>query len=227
MNFLTLGAKSLKKAQKAARQQAESIEKAKHMGLDTSSMKTPDEVMNIALEDDFLFMEKAMDVGLRFYEMATTKLGRATDNLTRTYMLTVRPPSCNFATFKNSCDEFIGKWSKKWIWAEWAYEQKGTCIEDAGKGFHIHIVFCTNTPNYFPSHILRDAYKSWPYVAPQCIQIDTLKDVERARYYIRGDKKNEAKEEACVIDVLWRLNMGLPHLGGAGSSPNPLPIDMH
>lgn len=200
MNFLSLGAKSLKKAKQAANDQAKRIEEAKALGIDTSSIASPNEWYHLTLDDDLKFMEEAMEIGLRFYRMAKGKL--ASEKGERHYMLTVRPPhTTNWNTFKHSTTNFVLRWSKKWEWCEMAYEQKGETIETAGFGFHVHIIFCTKTDNYYPSHIIRDAKKEWPYVAANCIQCDTLVNVEKARYYIRGDK-GDAKEAAVMIDTI-------------------------
>lgn len=223
MNFLTLGAKSLKKAQKAGRDQANAIEKAKRAGLDTSGMASPDEIIQITLDDDFKFMEQAMDVGLRFFTMAQSKLASMPSEKQRTYMLTVRPPlDCNWNTFYHACKCFIDKWGKKWAWAEWAYEQKGESENEAGQGFHIHLIFATTTPNYYPSHILRDAKSGWPFVAANCIQLDTLVNVEKGRKYIRGIKNlpdgnpDTEKMKAVAWDNHWRESKNLQQIYESG-----------
>lgn len=210
MNFLTLGAKTLKKAQKAMREQESNILKANGLGMNIP-MATPQEVFDSVIENEMRFMEQAMDIGLRYFEMAKTRLGSNKENV-RHYMLSVRPPEgTNFVTFKRDTEEFINKWVEKWCWVEYAYEQKGESIETMGKGFHCHMVFATKTPNYYPTHILRDAKRQWTYVAANCIQCDTLNNVERARYYIRGDK-NDEKEAAVMMDNIWRQSLNMENL---------------
>lgn len=216
MNFLTLGAKSLRKAQKAVIKYQTQIETAKSHGLDTSDMAKPEEIFEQTLEDDFKFIEQAMDIGLKYFAMAKKKLKNPEDEA-RYYMLTIRPPpTVKWETFKYDCDVFLKKWSDKWEWAEWAYEQKGTDQESMGTGFHIHLVLKTTVENYYPSHIRRDAEKQYTYVAKNCIDCAKVASLTRAREYIRGIKNDSEKEEAVKWDSIWRESKKLESLYESG-----------
>lgn len=209
MNFLTLGAKSIKKAEAAKRQCLLRNDEARAMGI-TMDLPDPDDVYNSVLDAEYVFLQKSMEQGLRYFKMAQDSFKNIkSEDEGRNYMLTVRPrEGCKFTTLKNSVDEFINKWSGDWKWCEWVYEQKGETIEDAGKGLHVHIVFCTTKCNYHKSHILRDAKRIFTYVESQCIQVDNIKFIDSARWYIRGDK-GEKKEAAVLIDNIWRQNTGV------------------
>lgn len=199
MNFLALGARSLKKANKAK------LEQEKYNELVGAVIVDPETVFDLTLKKEAEFMEQAFDIGLEYYHMAKRKLGSTTDN-SRHYMITIRPPNeTSYKTLEHYTNLFITTWKSSWNWAEWAYEQKGTTKETLGFGVHVHIIICTTKNNYYPSHILRDTKKAYPFVNPACIQIDTLKNLERAKEYIRGIKNNPDKEMAVKADKEWRL----------------------
>lgn len=199
MNFLTLGARSLKKAIKAK------LEQEKLNELYNNNEIDPNYVFDLTLKKEAEFMEQAFDIGMEYYQMAKRKLGSTTDN-SRHYMLTIRPTNdTSYKTLEHYTNLFITTWKSSWNWAEWAYEQKGTTKETLGFGVHVHIIICTTKNNYYPSHILRDAKRAFPFVNPNCIQIDTLKNLERCKEYIRGIKNNPDKEVAAKCDKEWRI----------------------
>lgn len=142
------------------------------------------------------------------------------------YLVSIRPDSKkidDIHRFVKDVEYYVEE--LPWIECMYAFEQKGETLEDAGKGFHVHILFSTKKVNYYASHILRDIkrkkYSFINYTAANCIQIDKVNCKERAVQYISGDKKEEGKSKACKIDILWREQVGLkPLVTRCRSSPD-------
>jgi hypothetical protein len=206
MNFLALGAKSLKKAQKARTQAAINKQQMEDHGIPCNI--DPNAVFEETLERDYQFMEDAMEIGIRYFKMAKERLGA-----NATYMLSIRPPDkTDLAKFVRDVSFFVGTWAKKWSWFEYAFEQVGETAETMGKGFHCHLIFEINATNYYRQHILRDAFSGFPYVAQPSIHLDKLFNVERAKEYIRGIKKDDDKELGVEFNTPWREKVGLLNL---------------
>jgi len=219
MNFLALGAKSLRKAEKKRLE----VIRMNHKYQDTLGLVNaidPDAEFQRCLDEEYTFMTRAMDIGLSYFAMAKARL--ATETSDRPYMITIRPPhDTNWILFKNTTETFINKWKDSWTNYEYAFEQKGETIDDVGKGFHVHIIITTNKTNYYPSHILRDAKKAWDYVGSNCIQVDTLKNLAKAKGYIRGDKAQE-KQGAVAMDSIWREKIGIKEIYEKSGQVHPL-----
>lgn len=166
---------------------------------------------------------ETVELGLQLMETFKERVAeRAVPSGERAMMLTVRPAEgTDWATFKGTTEQFVGKWADAWNWFEYAFEQKGETRDDMGRGFHVHIVFSTSKKNYYKSHVLRDAKRSWSYVADNCIQVDVIKNLERARAYIRGDKNDASKVAAVEVDALWRDSVNLPMLEAGGQVQPP------
>lgn len=201
MNFLSLGLKTLKKAEAAYNQAAADNKLLEEHGA-TFIPEFPDYVKARVIENEMKRMEEAFDIGMKYYQMAKEKLK---NHGGRTYMLSIRPPhNIAFHQFHSDCLFFINKWNKKWDWYEFTWEQKGTDAETMGHGFHIHLLFETRENNYYPSHIIRDSASTFHYVANNCIQCDTIKDLQRAKEYIRGIKNDKDKDKCIQWDIEWR-----------------------
>lgn len=215
MNFLTLGMRTLKLAEKA---KLEALQYNDKMG---KIVRDPNEEFLFILDRERERVEQALEIGLQYHSMARERIGNATAS-SRWYMLTVRPPpGTNFATLKNSTEKFINKWQDGWADYEYCFEQKGTCEKTIGNGCHTHIIFEAQKKNYYPSHIIRDAQKAWPYVKANCIQVDTLRNVLKAKEYIRGGKAPE-KLEAVEWDKIWRKQIGVDDVIVKSGQVHPL-----
>jgi len=162
--------------------------------------------------------EKAFDIGLTYWEMAKRKMDQGPSE--RWYMLTVRPPpGTNIRTLVHTTESFVTAWRSSWEEYQYCYEQKGETEADMGIGCHMHMLIRTDKANYYPSHILRDAKRAWPYVAANCIQVDTLPTgarVGKAKAYIRGTKNHADKEASAALDPVWRAREGLLELYESG-----------
>jgi len=220
MNFLSLGLRTLKAAEKARHTAILTNERAQNAGL--TAICDPDEAYQHALDTEHARLEKAFDIGLTYYEMAKRKMKQESND--RWYMLTVRPPpGTNIKTLVHTTETFVNAWKADWQEYEYCYEQKGETEADMGKGCHVHMLIKTDKANYYPSHILRDAKRAWPYVAANCIQVDTLVNVAKAKAYVRGTKNHADKEASAALDPTWRTREGLLELYESGQV-HPLSI---
>lgn len=212
MNWYTCASKIRKAADKAKKNAEKYLDQLRSSGInigpewDNYAQEQYDRVFEREKEE----FEKTLNLGLELYskwkELRPNQL--TTD---RWYMLTVRPPhDTNFNTFKHNWEHFVSTWSNKWISYIYVYEQKGETPENAGHGFHVHCLFNTSTPNYYPSHVARDAIREFPYVNKACIKAESVKCITRAFEYLDGKKENADKEAAVAIDALWRETLGLP-----------------
>lgn len=213
MNFLSLGMRSLKHAKKARRERSLANEQLVNAGL--VPPVSPEEAYQQALDEDAARVEAALEIGMRYHAMAKARLG-SKEAAERWYMLSVRPPEgTNIRTLKYAVEGFVKAWSSGWAEWEYAFEQKGETVDELGRGLHVHMVLRVSKANYYPSHILRDAKRAFPFVAANCIQVDTLNNVARAKEYIRGGKE-EKKQGAAAMDRVWRQREGLQELYESG-----------
>lgn len=151
--------------------------------------------------------ERTVELGLRLMEDFKARCG--TIEGSRWSLITVRPPHDTvFEQFKQDVDEYIDKWSSKWLTCEYAFEQKGETEDTLGHGFHVHLLISTQTRNYYKSHILKALKSKFTYVSANCIQVDSVKNLDRAKAYIRGEKE-ECKLTAVRYDNMWREQKGL------------------
>jgi len=220
MNFLSLGLRTLKVAERARATAVRTNERAQEVGL--PAVCDPDEAYQYAVDAEHARLERAFDIGLTYYAMAKRKMAKEPNE--RWYMLTVRPPpGTNIKTLVHTTETFVNAWKADWQEYEYCYEQKGETEADMGKGCHVHMLIRTDKANYYPSHILRDAKRAWPYVAANCIQVDTLVNVPKAKAYVRGTKNHADKEASAALDPVWRAREGLLELYESGQV-HPLSI---
>lgn len=210
MNFLALGARTLKAAEKASTKANMERFQASIDGV-TYGGPTPEQAYDQTVQHEFTRMERAFDIGLTYFDMAKRKLGKGNTE-GRWYMLTTRPPpGCNWPRYLHAIETFVSKYGGQWCEWEYAFEQTGTSLETMGTGFHCHILFNTNKVNYYPSHILRDAKASFPFIAANCIQVDSIVNITKAKQYIRGEKKDE-KLAGVSFNTPWRQSKNLKDL---------------
>lgn len=205
MNFLTLGMKTHKKctdfAQKNTVDMNDKNEWLRHYDFMADVERTR--------------IIKAMDIGLEYFDMFKKRMAQVKDENGRCYMITVRPDTSKikFCNFRELVTQYLNKWSNKWIWWEYTFEQKGNSSNTIGNGFHMHLIICTASENYYPSHLLRDCYSQFNIcTAKNCIQIDTIKNLARAKEYIRGDKKDDDKLKCIAYDIMWRNQNNLENI---------------
>lgn len=215
MNWLKLGMMTLKNAEKAKRQTQKLIE----MG----GSGDPELSKQLTIDLEFKKLQEAFDIGLTYFNFVRNKTSELKNgtNEQRTYLLTIRPKhDANFSIFKMNTETFIKKWEKKWDWWEYAFEQCGEDDSTIGNGFHVHILLATTTENYFPSHIIRDAYRVFHLQCErQCIDVRLKNNQETAHAYICGNKADSDKLSAVTINHLWRDRQDVAPLYQSYTSP--------
>ncbi|WP_445729912.1 MULTISPECIES: hypothetical protein [Pseudomonadota] len=101
----------------------------------------------------------------------------------------------------------------------YVYEQRGSTPEEAGKGFHVHLLAERNL-NYKPSKVLsnlKNTFKSLVKVDnPHCLNFQNIgKDFALDKdEYIDGVKTGEGKDAKQSVDVIFRENHGLESIYG-------------
>lgn len=136
----------------------------------------------------------------------------------QTFMITIRPDETkvDFFEFKKYVEWFITR--KCFVNYKYSFEQKGECVEDIGKGFHVHIV--ANMKQRSKSEVLRDTLSSWKewidkgYIASNCIDVITTKNGEALveNYLLEYKSDDGHKEVTQSWDELWRTGMSLQRL---------------
>lgn len=209
MNVYTIVSRNIKNAEKLKRDQIRfnqlNIDNFVPIGI------TPDDIYEKSLEEAFekhkYTCRLAFDYLNAMEEIKAEVRGRWS-------MITIRPPlDTPFITFKEDVEKFYNNYfAKHAIEYEYAYEQIGENMDELGKGFHVHIIVKTCKINYYNSHMLRDAFIIFHYVAKNCIKIESIKNLLRAKAYIRGDKNNTEKELGVEFNTPWRESQGLQAL---------------
>jgi len=109
----------------------------------------------------------------------------------------------------------IAKVAAKNLFTEgsWVYEQVGKTAEEAGEGFHTHMLM--RVKDYVQVKDILNALKFISYRCQKQIGNDNKKfiwkqkDLDFLQNYIAGDKHNQEKEAAVAIDAIWRETNGL------------------
>ena len=137
------------------------------------------------------------------------------EKLTRTYFITIRPDvnKIQFKDFFIDCCTYLQRECFEHFIC--TFEQKGTCQETLGQGFHIHIL--AKMTQRSKGEVLRDTKPTFiQYTAENCIQVDIVKNKEnseRVLGYIRDYKaKDGHKKITADADQLWRSQLGLQNL---------------
>ena len=130
------------------------------------------------------------------------------------WFITISPkPDAVFEQFKSNIEDI-----STFIWCEkcfWTFEQRGTCEEDMGEGFHAHIIL--DKYNISPSKlktIIKNKFEKFVVVDKY---IDNkINILEKAREYlldkmeyITGKKIDEDKPQKVEMDKKWREKLGL------------------
>jgi len=156
--------------------------------------------------------DETLELGIQLMMRAHRRIRDAQINGgERWYFLTIRPPhDTKFDKFKADIEQYVERWAYKWDECIYVYEQKGEDMTSLGHGFHVHMRICTTTLNYYPSHILRDCIRMFSYIAPNCIKLEKIVSLQRTIEYMNGDKNDDTKKAACLMDKEWRNANGLP-----------------
>lgn len=131
----------------------------------------------------------------------------------QTFFITIRPDTTKtkFHDFYNLVRNYIER--KMFINYKLSFEQKGTCEEDLGKGFHVHIVAETTCRS--KGEVLRNTISTFgKCTAANCIQVDVCKNPEETvqKYLIDYESKDNHKIETKEWDARWRTNECLDNI---------------
>lgn len=152
-----------------------------------------------------------------------------TDKPKQNFMITIRPKDnmVNIEVFK----EKISKLVRRACFIEWTYsfEQKGTCPEDLGKGFHVHIV--AQMKQRSKSEVLRDittSFNDWirdGIIESNCIDVCVTKNPESLvqNYLIDYKSDDDHKEPTKVWDGIWKEHNSLQDIYRSDMCPNATP----
>lgn len=127
--------------------------------------------------------------------------------------ITINPnPSVALNTFHDKIEKFVNR--NMFQGYKYVLEQRGATDDEAGKGFHAHILLKRNL-DYKPSKVSGNTKNSFKGITkvdnPEILNIqhigtDFAKDKDE---YITGVKTGEAKDVKQEIDKLWRVKNNL------------------
>lgn len=97
--------------------------------------------------------------------------------------------------------------------AEWVYEQRASTEDQMGFGMHVHMLVQQSGAK-FHAEFTRSARSTFKTLvgndnAVHVLGCKNVKDVERRRKYMSGEKNSEEKMRKVVIDKLWRRKENL------------------
>lgn len=207
MNFYTAAVKLQKAINRTAAMNElvglsteEAREKAKEMELKTFRA-------NISLGIDMMLIYK---------EVAIEKgLIKPDDRIKNTYFITIRPDDriIDIHDFYALVEKFVTrKFFKSFTLT---FEQKGTTVEDYGKGFHAHIIAeIVPGTKRSKSEVLRDTQSTFKCcTSANCIEVvplKTQKDYDNCEsYMIEYTSDDGHKEITKEHDPIWRETLGI------------------
>lgn len=136
----------------------------------------------------------------------------------QSYFITIRPDDskCSITDFIVKVESFMKR--KCFISYSLSYEQKGTSIEDLGKGFHVHIV--ADMKQASKGQVLRDCLSSWNdwiekgLITKNNIDVRTTKNPDKIvdDYLIEYKSDDGHKEVTKDMDYLWRSNNNIENI---------------
>lgn len=135
------------------------------------------------------------------------------------YMITIRPKlecDCTIDDLKTMTERLVNR--KCFLSYTYSFEQKGTCPEDLGKGFHVHIV--ARMKQRSKGEVVRDCvntFNSWVekgWMEPQGIDVKVTKNpTDLVQHYLIDYKSDDDhKEPTKSWDTIWRGHHSLDSL---------------
>lgn len=144
------------------------------------------------------------------------------NKLVRTYNITVRPneKKITFKDFYVDVMKFVGRACFEDY--KLSFEQKGTCNNTLGQGFHVHIL--AKMRQRSKGEVLRDTISTFTkYTADNCIEVKnvpTEDDYTKAlRYITHYESKDGHKAVTQEWDILWREKNGLQQIYASDGTP--------
>lgn len=166
------------------------------------------EYMTDSISDRYTDIRKYED---SLKEKKRTQAAKAHNNL---YLfVTINPkPSVKLNEFKDAVKRLVGR--QLFTAFAYAFEQRATAPEEAGKGFHVHILMRRNL-NYKPCKIKSNMCNTMKNICDvndnRVFNIQWIGE-EFARdklQYITGGKTGDGKDQKQNIDVIFRKNEDL------------------
>lgn len=136
----------------------------------------------------------------------------------QSYMITIRPDDTKVDLIDFTQKIFSLTSRKCFIEGKYSFEQKGTCVDDIGKGFHVHIVARMSQSS--KGQVLRDVtstFKDWiekGLITTNNIDVRTTKNPEELvnTYLVEYKSDDGHKEVTQSWDELWRTGNSLKRL---------------
>ena len=132
--------------------------------------------------------------------------------------VTINPdPKTDFATFRDKVEKYVKR--NMFLDYRYVYEQRGATEEQAGCGFHAHVLLKRNL-DYKPSKIISNTKNTFKGITNVNnsnvlnIQIIGKEFMLDKNEYITGVKTGEGKDEKQAVDKLWREQNNLQAVYG-------------
>ncbi|AXH76831.1 MAG: putative replicase [Circoviridae sp.] len=133
----------------------------------------------------------------------------ATKNNNGYLWITINPaPKVEFEKFKVKITKLVNR--AMFTKCEYVYEQRGTSLKEAGKGFHCHIL-ATRDMKYKPSKCISNIKNTCKTLVGNVnnnnqLNIQIIGDdyANDKREYMSGVKTGEGKDQKQIIDKSWR-----------------------
>ncbi len=132
--------------------------------------------------------------------------------------VTINPnPKTDFAIFRDKVEKYVKR--NMFLDYRYVFEQRGATAEQAGTGFHAHVLLKRNL-DYKPSKIIvntKNTFKGITDVTnPQILNIQIIgkEFMLDKNEYITGVKTAEGKDEKQAVDKLWREQNNLQAVYG-------------
>ena len=134
------------------------------------------------------------------------------------WWITMRPNSGLFKDFQKNFEiSYLPNMKfDKWMYC---FEQKGETEDKAGDGFHVHLI--AHLPKYCQKKDLINKSKCQfakyfgvpsskiPEAFIEIEKISSVQHLHNLKEYMLGNKKDEYKAKACLIDPIWRTKESL------------------
>lgn len=129
--------------------------------------------------------------------------------------ITINPkPSVTFPEFQKKVEKLVNR--NMFSSCIFAYEQRGSTPDLAGKGFHVHILAKRNL-SYKPFNCKKNTKNTCKSLVgrvedPRQLNIQVIGDEfaqDKKEYFLGQNKTGEGKQEKQSIDKIWRKSLSL------------------
>lgn len=166
-----------------------------------------DKTYNSYLKSEMTNFDQYLEVSSMLHKRYLDKIKPPSD---KAYFITIRPDDSkiSFSEFKDKVTKYLQR--KCFISYTLSFEQKGTSIDEMGKGFHCHIV--AKMKQGSKAEVLRDTLSTWndwiqnKYIYPNCIEVLITNNPEKLveQYLVEYISEDDHKAATKSTDSLWR-----------------------